>query len=52
MPDSSLDKEYLIIKENSLKIYKKYTKKPLGKYHSSRVGLGEPALKDNKLLDE
>ena len=52
MPDFSLDEKYLVVKENLLKAYKKYTKKPFGKYYSSRVGLGEPALKDNKLLDE
>jgi len=52
MPDSSLNKEYIVIKKNFLKAYKEYIKEPLGKYHSSRVGLGESASKDNKLLDK
>jgi len=35
-----------------LKVYKEHTKEPLGKYHPSRIELGEPAPRDDKLLDE
>jgi len=51
-PDSSSDEEYLVVKENPLKARKEHTKEPLGKYHPSRVGLGEPAPKDDEPLGE